>query len=110
MSFWFYANLSVNGAVAIPDLECDLECSIGDDDGTCEPYLIVDAVSINGAGLPMPMRRNQHLNGMWELIAAEIIKQAEADDGLFERVLHENGISFVGHPNAPDSGWRHAAE
>lgn len=110
MTFYFCAKLSERGMPFIYDIECELDCHIDDDDGTAEPYLTVDAVSIGGVKMPRPYRLNPTLNSLNQNITAEIIRQAEADDDLFQRVAEASGLTYVGAPNDPEGHWRYAAE
>lgn len=110
MAYYFCAKLSEGGRTYLHDIECQLDCRIDDDEGTSEPYLVVDDVLIDGLPMPRPWRANGYRNSLAQMVAAEIIRQAEADDDLFRRVAEDAGLTFVGHPADPSSHWRQAAE
>jgi len=94
-----------NGHVA-NHLDCELDCTIEDDDGTADPFLSVERIYVDGHRIPM---LENYSPSMWGYIADQIKKQAEADTDLFTTVAEAEGWTYRGlGGNDPDGCWRRA--
>src|SRR5690606_33650995 len=107
--------LDDDGAVLIPDIECEVDVEIEGD------VVVVTAVHVPRSWRPSTACRQWRDDGTTDLLAEPMgsflhtvgliaKEQIEADGDWCEEVLRDHGYVRYGHPNDPDSGYRRTPE